>query len=116
MRVFALYDRNKYVVAFFFITWLSVLGSCIAVPIGAIGFNIGPTKYCHGRKTKIANTLSIFFPFLHDSLIFVATSWALMRNSYADINKKNGFEIMVLGRHLPTFSKSILHDGQFYYL
>jgi hypothetical protein len=52
MRVFALYNNNKYVVAFFSMSWLSVLGSCIAVPIGALGFTIGTTKYCLDAKTK----------------------------------------------------------------
>jgi len=116
IRIFALYHRNKYIIAFFSITWLSVLGSCIAVSIGAMGINIGSTKYCLDFKSKMANAFSLFCPFIHDSLIFVATSWALMRCSYTDVNKKNGLEIMVLGKHLPAFSKSILRDGQFYYL
>ena len=117
MRVFALYNNNKYVVTFFSVTWLSVLGSCIAVPMGARGFNIGTTKYCLDGKTKLANALALFCPFIHDSLVFLATSWALMRCSYDNVNGiTNDIRVMVLGRHLPAFSKSILRDGQFYYL
>ena len=116
MRVSALYNNNKYVVVFFSITWLSVLAACIAVPIGAIGTQIGTTKYCIEDKTPLAAKLSSFCPFLHDSLVFIATSWALMRSSYSEVNVKNGFRVMVLGRHLPAFSKSILRDGQAYFL
>jgi hypothetical protein len=72
MRVSALYNNNKYAIVLLSVSWLSVLGSCIAVPIGATGFNIGTTKYCLDAKTKTANALALFWPFIHDSLIVVA--------------------------------------------
>ena len=116
MRIAALYKDNKYVITFFCLSWLSVLGSCIAVSVGASGYNIGNTKYCLDSKTKTANAFALFTSFIHDSLIFVATSWALMKLSHSDVSLKNGIRVMVLGKHLPAFSKSILRNGQFYYL
>ena len=40
-------------------------------------------------------------PIIHDGLIFVATTWVLMKNSYIEANVKISFKIVVLGRHLP---------------
>src|SRR5258707_3995113 len=89
VRVFALYGNNKYVIAFFSITWLSVLGACVAMPIGTVGKSIGTTKYCYQDISHLAHALSSFCPFVHDSLIFVATSWAFTRNSYSHVSFKN---------------------------
>lgn len=116
MRVFALYRNNKFVIVFFSFTWLALLGGCIAVPIGAIGMKIGTTRYCYDAKTKLVDALGSFIPLIHDTLIFIATAWGLMKHSYTDPGLKNNIEGIVLGNHLPAFSRSILRDGQAYYL
>ena len=116
MRVFALYSNNRYVIVFFSMTWLFVLGSHILVPMETIGGNIGPTKYCFVQRTKLGNTLAASSIFFYDFLVFTATSWGFMRNSYSDVNVKNSIRVMVFGRNLPTFSKAILQDGQAYFL
>jgi len=54
--------------------------------------------------------------FIHDGLIFMAASWAFMRNSFSDVNVTNSIKVMVFGRNLPAFSKSILQNGQAYFL
>lgn len=115
-RVCALYNDNKYVVAIFSLSWLLVLGLSIAVPIGNTAVNIGTTKYCVFTRRKSSTSLAVFYPFVHETMVFIATSWALLRNSYIDINIKNGFKVVVMGNFLPAFSKSVLHDGQAYYL
>ena len=115
IRVCALYDNNKYVIDFFSMTWLFVLSGSIVSPISSIGVK-GSPKDCVDSRTEVATVLSFLPVFVHDGLIFIATSWALMRVSYPDVNVKRGFGVMVFGRHLPAFSKSILRDGQAYYL
>jgi hypothetical protein len=118
VRIFALYRNNKYVIAFFSVTWLSVLGSCVVMPIGIISITSGTRKYCLQNKLLSMPALRIFL-FIHDSFIFLATSWALMRNSYqsdAGLGVKKGIRVMVLGRHMLPFSKAILRDGQAYFL
>jgi hypothetical protein len=94
-----------------------LLVGCIAVPIYSTAINIGTTKYCSLIITDLPNAqaLSLVCPLIHDSLIFIATSWAL-RNSYYNIDVKNGIRAMVLGKHLHPFSRSILRNGQAYYL
>jgi len=116
-RVVALYMNNKYVIVFFALSWLSVLAISMAVPFGMTGMQIKNTAYCVEIKSKPhAILLSAIGPGIHDILIFMATIWALMKNSYTETNMKNSFNVMVLGRHLPAFSKSLLHNGQLYFL
>jgi hypothetical protein len=112
VRAVALYGYNKYVVAFFSMTWLSVLGACIGVPIGSFGIKIGTTKHCDHGITGWANALSLFCPLILDSFVFMATSSALMRNPFPDVSMRD----RVSGKHLSPFSKSILLEGQAYYL
>jgi hypothetical protein len=98
-------------------TWLFVLGAHIFVPIVTSGANIGTTKYCFlQHRTNLANLLTSASVFIHDSLVFIATSWAFMRISFSNVNVKNGIGVMVFGRNLTPFSKSILRDGQAYFL
>lgn len=116
MRISALYSKNKFVVAFFSVTWLFVLASYILAPIETVGASIKNTMYCLNTRSKLANSLTSSSVFIHDMLIFIATSWAFMRNSYSDVNVKNGIRVMVFGKDLPAFSRSILQDGQAYFL
>jgi hypothetical protein len=113
-RVSALYNNNKYVVTFFSLLWLGVLASAIAVALDTSAFRIGKTNYCAESRSKKSSVLATM-ALVYDTLIFLATSWALMR-SYTPVTSTRGFRNMVLGKHLFAFSKSILRDGQAYYL
>ena len=115
-RVVALYKNNKYVIAFFGLCWLAVLALSIVVPMGASGMRIKNTPYCIQLTFKPYGIFGAIAPLVHDTLIFLATTWVFMRNSYLETNLKNSYNIMVLGRNLPAFSKSLLRDGQLYFL
>ncbi len=115
-RISALHSNHKFVVIFFSFSWLCVLASAVAVAIYTRGFRIGKTNYCAEYKAKKSSVLAATIPLVHDTLIFLATSWAFMRYSYTDVGVKDGFKVVVLGKHLPAFSKSIMRDGQAYYL
>jgi len=111
-----MYDRNVYITAFFFISWLAVVGGCLTATQGVSGSNIGTTKYCINSRLESYVSAAAIVPFINDTLIFCATTWGLMQNSYADRNIITGVKIMVFGQHLPAFSKAMLQDGQAYYL
>jgi hypothetical protein len=115
-RVSALYNNNKYVVAFFTLSWLSVFASSVTLPIGAAASNIGTTKYC--IQTQLAKYIGInmILTLLNDTMVFFATSAALMKNAYKDVTFQNGFMVVLIGKDLPAFSKNLLRDGQAYYL
>ena len=103
-------------VGFLCMSWLSVLISSVFVQLGVTGYAIANSGYCYEAKTKLAEGLAQLPPFLHDSFVFFATSWALSKNSYSDGGAKGKLRTMFLGKYLPAFSKSFLHNGQAYYL
>jgi len=84
--------------------------------MGVAGMQIENTPYCIEIKSHAVSILGAIGPVIHDVLIFLATVWILMQNSYIEANVKNSFQVMVLGRNLPAFSKALLHDGQLYFL
>ena len=117
-RVVALYMNSKYAVAFFGLSWLAFLANSIFVSMGAVGLQIGNTPYCVQLQFKLQSMLGAIVPTIYDTLIFMATSWVFMKNSYRKPNSgvENPFDIMVLGKNLLPFSKSLLRDGQFYFM
>jgi len=118
-RVCALYHNRKYAVVFFSILWLALLACSIAMPFGISAYKIPLTGYCIEVKTTFTYSLIDLSPFVHDTVIFMATSWAFISNSsaYQDgMFLKNGFRVLLFGKFLPAFSKSVLRDGQLYYL
>ena len=116
VRVCALFDNNRFVVVFFTFSWLAVFATSIMVPVAAEAAAIGDTNYCMILPGKNYMKIITFIPFAHETLVFFASSWAFMRRSYVDLSIKNGINVMILGRHLPAFTKSILHGGQTYFL
>ena len=108
--------NSKYAVAFFGLSWLAILANSIFVSMGVVGMQIGRTPYCVEIKFQRQSILGAIGPIVHDTLIFMATAWAFMKNSCIEANVKNSFQFMVLRRHLPAFSKSLLRDGQLYFL
>ena len=115
-RVVALYRNNKYAIAFFGLSWLAFLANSIVVSLGVTGIQIKNTPYCLEAKPQTQSILGVIGPIVHDTLIFIATAWAFMKNSYIKANVDNVLDVMVLGRHLPAFSRSLLRDGQLYFL
>ena len=83
---------------------------------GIIGTNIGPTQYCLTGGIKPYAEAAAVIPMINDTIIFCAISWRLWRNNWARPTVKNSFRVFVFGDYLPSFSKSMLLDGQAYYL
>ncbi len=78
--------------------------------------SIKNTGYCIEVSRKKESILAAVALVVHDTLIFVPTTWMFMKHSYEETNLKNSFKIIVLGTHLPAFSRSLLRDGQLYFL
>ncbi|KAF9044941.1 hypothetical protein BJ165DRAFT_1527886 [Panaeolus papilionaceus] len=115
LRLRAVFDRDRVIVAVFAFIWIALFGSTFTVPIGLIGGNIGPTKYCMTveiRKYIIAPTI---ISFIHDTLVLLAISWRLMTSTHTDPDIRKGVKTMVFGDYLPSFSRALLHDGQRFY-
>ncbi|KAF9045140.1 hypothetical protein BJ165DRAFT_1475549 [Panaeolus papilionaceus] len=117
-RVRAVFDRNKYVVAFFTFMWLAVLGGCITVSQGVTGANIGPTKYCINFAFKPYIGAGGIIPVVNDTLVFLAISWRLLANARTQLGLQTRMNLkeLIAGDYLPAFSRAIFQDGQAYYL
>ncbi|KAJ7913405.1 hypothetical protein B0H13DRAFT_1712652 [Mycena leptocephala] len=113
LRARAIYNRHTILVFFFFILWLSVLGTAALVPIIATTANIGTTDYCIDVAVKSYASAATITPLVHDTIIFLAISLRLFGNSHVT---RGNFKAFVTGEYLPQFSKAILKDGQLYYL
>ncbi|KAG6829111.1 hypothetical protein H0H92_005653 [Tricholoma furcatifolium] len=111
---------NRFIVAFFAILWLAVLGASITVATVGNAVHLGPTKYCSATKLKqYASAAPITFA-INDTFVFLAISWRLLSNASQSIavgtKTKVSFGSMLRGKYLPSFSKAMLQDGQVYYL
>ncbi|RDB25753.1 hypothetical protein Hypma_006259 [Hypsizygus marmoreus] len=116
LRVRAIFNRNVYVVAFFFVLWLAVLGGSATVATVGGSSPLGPTKYCLPKPTKMYISASPITLAVHDTLVFAAISWRILSHSWLDPNMKPALKAFVTGRYLPAFSRALLQDGQVYYL
>ncbi len=113
-RVAAIYNRKPVVVASFFVLWLGLLACTLFIPIGVQGDEVGGSNYCQDAFVPNTAYAAIIAPLVHDTLVFIAISWKLVKNSHVD--GKEGIKVMMFGRHLPDFTKALLLDGQRYYL
>jgi hypothetical protein len=120
LRLRAIYNRDRLVVAVFFILWLGLLASAILLPVGFKGGAIENTPYCTYVSVSRVAFYSRLGPLVFDTLVFVAISWRLSRIGNLDKTGlragKKTITKMVLGTDLPTFTRGLLIDGQIYYL
>jgi len=115
-RVRAVYNRNRYVVAFFSFMWLAVLAGGLTTIRGVLGVNIGPTNYCVIAKVEPYVASAAIIALVNDTLVFLAITWRLMGHAHADNSIGTGFRIFTFGDYMPALSKALLQDGQVYYL
>ncbi|CAA7262456.1 unnamed protein product [Cyclocybe aegerita] len=116
IRVLAIFHRNKIVKAFFCAMWLAVIAGVLTPVFGLTGDNIGPTKYCMNVSIESYVGAGAVIPLVNDTLIFLAISWKLMRNTYTTNALRWDVKVFFRGDYLPAFSRGLLQDGQAYYL
>ena len=120
-RTRAIFNRNPWATAFFAGLWLAVLGGCLAliidvfepIPVDSAS-NTTAICYYSGANPFVAAITII--PLINDTLVFLAISWRLSRNSYEPYTLKSGIRFLIFGDYLPVFSKALLQNGQAYYL
>jgi hypothetical protein len=115
-RTRAVFDKNPWVVSFFLGLWLAVVATCVLVTVGVDETNIPGTKYCIDGRVKSYVTIATILPVTNDTLVFLAITWRLYRNSYARPTLRHNLQVLIFGHYLPRFSRAMLHDGQAYYL
>jgi hypothetical protein len=120
-RTRAVFNRNPWVTAFFAGLWLAVLGGCLAYHVDVFEPVLANPA---SNTTAMCGRLGIdpyaaeitIIPLIYDTLVFLAVTWRLSRNSYDPYTFKSGIKNLIFCDHLPVFSKALLRDGQAYYL
>ena len=118
-RTRAVFKTDPWVVAFFACSWLAVLGGCLAFIIHTFGMNPAPTNtnaVCLNAGIAPYVAATTITPLINDTLVFLAISWRLFRNSYDPYTIRSGVRLLIFGDYLPVFSKVLFQDGQAYYL
>ncbi|KAK7031720.1 hypothetical protein R3P38DRAFT_2521771 [Favolaschia claudopus] len=118
LRARAIFDRNPSLIFLFFLVWLSVVASAATTPTAITATNIGHTPFCINIGVKAYAGAAGITPLVNDTFIFLAISWRLFRNSYADTRTslRGSVRAFITGEYLPQFSRALLKDGQLYYL
>lgn len=116
LRIRAIFNRNKYLVAFFFFLWISVLAGGLTIVTAVTATNVGPTSYCLNASLKPYASAAPITSAVHDTLVFFAISWRLLSNSHVDVPFETQLKAFITGEYLPSFSRALLKDGQLYYL
>ncbi|KDR82167.1 hypothetical protein GALMADRAFT_152929 [Galerina marginata CBS 339.88] len=121
-RVRAVYMDKKYVIAFFFLSWLGVVAGCIAeTQSGGPAWSSIPypsNPYCLGDPINLLTLVTTMStaPMANDVLSFCAITWRLMQISHVETTFKSSIQVMLFGHYLPAFSRALLRDGQVYFL
>jgi len=116
LRVRAVFNRNKFVVAFFAFMWIAVLAGNLTTAWGVVGAKIGSTNYCTIIHVEPYVAFASVITLVNDTLVFLAITWNLMGHAYVNNSIRTGFRILAFGEYMPALSKALLQDGQAYYL
>lgn len=119
-RVTAVYFNNKPVIAFFTMGWLAVVG-CFGYDayLGVLRFAHPPGSSSCGvvvppnGKIDSSSYVSIA---AYDTMVYLAISWRLSSHQAIDSHWTARFASFFSGTGLYRLSKTLLRDGQIYYL
>ena len=117
-RTRAVFNTYPWVVAFFAGLWLAILGGCLAFIVEIYELvMVNPASnrdpICINSDVNPILAATTIILLVNDTLVFLAISWRLSRNSYT---LESGIRLLIFGDYLPVFSKALLQDGQAYYL
>ena len=115
-RVRALYRGSRVISCFFFVVWLGVLCVCLLQTQMGLLIDIVATQQTQRCNPTGNSSLFIYasaiFPMFNDLLIFCATTYKLISTaSVGDPTPKKRIMAAIFGTYLPTFSRTLLHDG-----
>ena len=112
-----MYNNNLYVTLFFSFMWLAVVAGSVTSTQGVTLVPLGTTNYCTNGRMDEYVIASGIIPLVNDTLVFIAITWRLVRGSCLGSTRTGGsMWSFIFGKHLPAFSRSLLQDGQVYYL
>ncbi|KAF8166734.1 hypothetical protein K438DRAFT_1856840 [Mycena galopus ATCC 62051] len=115
-RVRAIYGDARMVTIIFGLMWVVVLATCIMIPFATGGVNIGTTRYFIVGELAPSAVIVGIAPAVFDTTVFIAISYRLIGNTHTEYSWIEKARTFLTGAYLPSFSKSLLVDGQVYYM
>ena len=124
-RTRGIFKTYPWVIAFFACLWLAVLGGCLAFIVDIFEpepepnptSELNTTQICINSGINPFVAAAMIISLINDTLVFMAISWRLSRNSYESYGTlQRGIRFLIFGDYLPVFSRVLLKDGQAYYL
>jgi hypothetical protein len=112
----AVYCNNRIITVFFGLLWLMLFGLCFVVLLAAKAVHIGPTQICIIIRVEHYGAISLLVHVVFDTLVFLAISLRL--SSFSIMGDTFGARVrsFLRGDGLSSLSRSLLYDGQLYYL
>jgi hypothetical protein len=121
IRVRAVYAGQSLVRAAFLLLWLITAGSCILV-FFVVDASPNPSKTPSScvvvEKGISAGVIIAICILVHDTAVFLAVSYRLYKcSTFTNRGTRTAVRFLFLAEtDLPPLWKSVLHDGQLYYL
>jgi len=116
LRTCAVWGWNRFIVAFFTLSWLCVAAATITTATHATR-TLQVDTYCtviivEGRFFPLPFIVAV----INHTLIVLAITFGICKNTLGgDLTFRHGIMLM-LGKTLPTFSRALLHDSQISYI
>ncbi|CAL1694472.1 unnamed protein product [Somion occarium] len=114
LRVRGVFFHDRWIVAGFFVLWLSTL-SALVEPFGFKTGHIGPTPYCLIADVAKFTSAGYIAVAIFDTSVFVGISLRMLSNSIEQ-TWRGRFKMFFSGRCTGKVSRALLQTGQLYYL
>jgi hypothetical protein len=115
IRLSAVYSRRKYIMIFFGVCWLGVIGTFAYFSIEGMAQCSGANSSPQCFMVQPVDAWEYIATAIYDTLMYLAISWQLA--SFATVNRwQDRLKSFVTGDGLGWLSKVLLQSGQVYYL
>ena len=117
LRVCAVWRWNRFIVAFFGISWLSVVASSFILIFSIKEIMV--EGYCNlliMGPTPLPGPSLFITTFFNHTAVFLAITYGVCKNTIDEDLAFTENICLMLGKNLPTFSKALLHDSQICYM
>ncbi|KAF9524727.1 hypothetical protein CPB83DRAFT_860789 [Crepidotus variabilis] len=116
-RVVAVWNRNRYIVGFFTITWLLVVAGSVLAIFATRGDHIGPTQYCLVVVTQDFLFLAAVAESVNDMLVCAAITYKLAEDGQHLGVLRGGRSLFIWRRvSFGRLSERFMQDTQLYLL
>jgi len=114
-RIRAVFFDHKFIVGFFWLSWVTVVGTGIPAPVTIEASPIGNTDYCaDGRLNR--TVIGIVAVAVNDTLVFLFITAKLLLLHQDGPVPTSWWKMLLTGEGMGKIARIMLQTGQLYYL